>query len=228
MAKWTCKYCSKEYVNEKRFLTHTNTCPTKERIDRCKTLQGSIAFSAYNYWMKKTRKGEQSIETFIASRFFTSCMRFAEFYIQTSVGSMEKYIDFMIKKNYDFTMWSSHVVFAEYIYHYDSIHSPYDQCNLSFDIIEQFCIDYQCTPIEVFEKIGYDEIIILIIRRKLSNWYLLLSQGFWNWMNTLPQLNKSKVLESMKADIFFKMANANPGIYRELLELTKTVEGILE
>jgi hypothetical protein len=97
-----------------------------------------------------------------------------------------------------------------------------------FDIIEQFCIDYQCTPIEVFEKIGYDEIIILIIRRKLSNWYLLLSQGFWNWMNTLPQLNKSKVLESMKADIFFKMANANPGIHRELLELTKTVEGILE
>jgi hypothetical protein len=47
-------------------------------------------------------------------------------------------------------------------------------------------------------------------------------------MNTLPQLNKSKVLESMKADIFFKMANANPGIHRELLELTKTVEGILE
>lgn len=227
MSKWTCQYCKKEYLNEKRFFTHTTKCPVKEKIDRCKTLAGSIAFSAYNYWMKKTRKGEQSIETFIASRYFTSCMRFAEFYMETSVGSIEKYIDFMIKKNYDFPMWSSHVVFAEYIYHYDSIHSPYDQWNLSFDIIEQYCIDFNCQPIEVFNKLGFEEVFILIIRRKLSNWYLLLSKGFWDWMNTLPIDHKTKLLHAMRAEIFFNVASANPSIHRELSDLTKTAEGII-
>jgi hypothetical protein len=226
MSKWKCPHCSKEYTNEKRFFTHTGKCPMKEKIDRCRTLQGSIAFSAYNYWMKKTRKGEQTIETFISSRFFTSCMRFAEFYLETSVGSMEKYIDFMIKRNYDFTMWSSHVVFAEYVYHYDSIHPPIDQWNHSFDLIEQRCIDYNCSPTEVFKHIGLDDMMILIIRRKLSNWYLLLSKGFWDWMGTLPPEQKNKVLSAMKPDLFFNVVSANPALHRELSDLTKAVEGI--
>lgn len=227
MSKWVCQYCSKEYTNEKRFFSHAGKCPVKARIDQCKTLAGSIAFSSYNYWMKKTRKGEQSIETFIGSRYFTSCMRFAEFYMETSVGPIEKYIDFMIKKNYDFPMWSSHVVFAEYIYHYDSIHSPFDQWNLTFDIIEQFCIDYKCQPIDVFAHIGFEELFVLIIRRKMSNWYLLLSKGFWNWMNVLPIEQKTKLLHAMRAEVFFNVANANPSIHRELSDLTKTAEGII-
>lgn len=201
MYKWVCQYCNKQYSNEKRFFSHGPKCPTKQRIDSCKTLVGSIAFSAYNYWMKKTRKGEQTIETFIKSRFFTSCIRFGEFYLQTSVGSMEKYIDFMIKKNYDFPMWSSGIVFAEYMFHYDSIHAPIEQWNLTFDIIEQYCIDYKCEPKDVFKHLEFEEVFSLVRRKKLSNWYLLLSAGFRDWISSVPEDYRSKIMEVMRPEV---------------------------
>lgn len=224
MTKWVCQYCAKEYTQEKRFLSHGNRCPVKLRIDDCRTMQGAIAFDAYNYWMKKTRKGEQTIQTFMKSRFFMSCMRFAEFYLKTSIGPMEKYIDFMIKKNYDFPMWASHAVYAEFIFHYDSIYSPNEQWVWTFDILEQRCIDHQCQLSEVFVNMGYDDVIDLVLKRKLSPWYLMVSPSFWDWLKTLEQVQKDTLIESLRPNIFLSIAQANPEVHKELVELTKEVE----
>lgn len=222
--KWTCKYCSKEYVQEGRFLAHGPKCKVRQRIDRAKTLEGSIAFDAYNYWMKKTRKGEQTFDTFMNSKFFSSCLNFAEFYLKTSIGSMEKYIDFMIKREYGFAMWSSHLVYAEFVHNYDLIFPPEEQWNITFNIIEQYCVDFKCTPKEVFEKMGFDEITRLIIKRKLSSWYLMPSSSFWAWVGSLSDLQKSQITDALKPDVFMNIAQANPVIFKELKEWTQEVE----
>lgn len=223
--KWVCPHCTKEFLREGSFFNHVETCDMKRRIDACKTLIGSIAFDAYNYWMRKTRKGEQTIQTFIKSKkSYTSLMKFAEFYTKTSIGPMEPYIDFMIKYEINFCLWSNHNIYAKYVNNYDNLHKPEDQWLESKAVIDSMCIEYETDIVHIYDVIDFDLLVKLILKRKLSAWYLMASPSFKSWLMRLDSYKGNIMNSALQVPVFIQTIRANSTLFDELAKATTTFE----
>ena len=225
--KWVCPHCTKEFVREGSFFNHVENCDMKRRIDACKTLTGSIAFDAYNYWMRATRKGEQSIQTFINSkRSYTSLMKFAEFYMKTSIGPMEPYIDFMIKHEINFCLWSNHNVYAKFVNNYDNIIQPADQWMASKEVIDSMCVEYQTNLVDIYDVIDFDVLVKLILRRKVSAWFLMSSPSFRAWMIKLDSYKSDVINSALQVPVFIQTIRANSKIFDDLVAAAGVFESV--
>lgn len=223
--KWVCPHCQKEFMREGSFFNHVETCDMKRRIDASKTLIGSIAFDAYNYWMRKTRKGEQSIQTFIKSkRSYTSLMKFAEFYTKTSIGPMEPYIDFMVENEINFCLWSNHNVYAKYVNNYDNIHQPAEQWLASKEVIDSMCVEYNTNIVDIYNVIDFDVLTRLILKRKLSPWYLMASPSFKAWLMRLDRYKSDVINSALQVPVFIQTIRANSNLFGELAKETEVFE----
>lgn len=222
---YECQHCKKQYKFLSGLENHEGKCPVKTKIEACKTLVGTVAYNAFQYWMLRTKRVRNvDINTFMKSRYFGQFIRFSNFYLNTSVGPMETYMNFLIKQNLDPYMWIDHRVFARYIIEYNSIVSPNEQWGITFDEIESLCQEYDCLPNEIFVVLGFEEVVKRVLNKKFSPWYLLLSDAYWRFHQQQTEVDRDTLLDLLQVNTFHSIAGANPGITKEIKDLIQEIE----
>lgn len=216
---WVCEYCSRVFVRESAFMNHR--CPDKLKLDLLKSADGQNAFAYYNLWMKEQGRSEQSIETFIESRLFSTFIKFAQYTRRTNLPKVGDYIRFMVQQKLSPTMWTSDALYSAYLQKYDSIIPPEQQFTQSAEELHQLAIDLGVKLPRIFEALGPADLINLIRRRKLSFWFLLASSKFRSYMLSLPAEDRERIAAAINIGAANNRIQSERELFKEFSEATK-------
>lgn len=174
--QYTCIHCHKVYKREDAFFMHQ--CIRMKREQIIKTPTGQTAWEYYQLWFRLQNRLIPPLTTFLASKGFTAFVNFVEFTQSVNLPQPEKFIQYMIQKNFHPQMWVSDPVYVMYIEHLDRTSDPIEQATLSVKTLLSVCDRHNVDSSLVFTKISGQELIYLLKCRKLSPWLLLNSKQF--------------------------------------------------
>lgn len=178
MAKYNyrCDFCNGGFVTEVRFLKHE--CDAMRRDKDFRSTVGKAAWIHYQTWMKSNRRSVPAPDSFIASRYFNTFIKFAKFVHRVNLPNVDGYIRLMSKRNISPTLWTHDQVYMLYLEHLE-----YNECPLMlaevtieklYDLADENAVDIS----QVFDVVLPSEIIQLIRQRQLTPWILLKSPKF--------------------------------------------------
>ena len=216
-----CKFCNQRYVKEAAFKKHS--CDLMERDTYVRTkMRGRFAFNVYLTWLKVRGYQPQGRDVFIESRYYTSILKFVEFYFETMLPDMEDYVKFVVKGDFLPQMWTNTTVYEQYITSFDQRIKPLKQAEITFKYLDVLARQLECeSPAEIFDYIYVNELVKLIQCRRFTPWVLLVSKRFLRYMAELDDAERA-VLEAMvNEDIWLKKVRENPKDYKTISQLTK-------
>lgn len=215
-----CKFCNQRYIKEAQFKKHK--CELMERDEFVRTTKrGRFAFGIYKTWIKVRKFQPQGRDVFIESRYYTSIIKFAQFYYDYMLPDVEDYVKFVTRKQFLPQMWTNGDVYEQYISTYDDRVKPLKQAEVTFKYMTILANSIECEMHEIFDYIYVNELVKLIQCRRFSPWVLLLSKRFHRYMVEL-QPEFLPALESMVSeDIWSVRFKANPKEYKAIRELVK-------
>lgn len=194
-ADWHCDYCDKNFVRESAFMRHF--CKGKAKINELRSPIGQAAYSYYCTWMKVQRHTVPPIETFSNSTQYNAFIKFSEWAQRTNLPKVEDFIKFMVETDTRPPLWARDNAYALYIKRFDKLVTPERQFIESLECIKALAEDMKVKPVgKVFEALGVAELIALIRRRKLTFWFLLASRKFKDYLNSLPETDKTRLAEA--------------------------------
>lgn len=178
-----CHYCTRRFSNEVTFMRHV--CEQKKRAYEIASPMGQAAFIHYTTWMKLRKFKAQSIDAFIASRYYRAFLRFAEMVVNAGISKPERYIQLMIDGGISPDMWHRDQCYKVYLDWMDNLEDPLEQVASSImclmDLAEKEEVDYK----KIVEHLGAQRLLSLISQRKLSPWFLLHSQAVQTFLKGL-------------------------------------------
>lgn len=174
--RFTCKFCHKVFVQERRYLVHE--CKQMARVKELQSPMGQSAWNYYQLWMRHQKRMAPSSGTFITSKYYRTFVNFAKFTKRVNLPRPEKFIWLMVHKKYSPTIWMNDEIYVEYIEYLDRQLDPKEQAKLSietlFSYAEQQHVDVSC----IFEVLNPNDLLQLIRVRAVSPWLLLQSDKF--------------------------------------------------
>lgn len=171
-AKYTCKACHTVFVREDRFLAHM--CKQMKREEEFKSPLGQTAWHYYTLWLRQMKRmPPQSGTSFMSSKFFRTFMNFAEFAKNVDLPRVEKFIWFMVHKDFQPTMWMSDPVYTMYIEFLDRQVPPLEQASLSIKTFLKYAEKHEVDVSQVFTKMTPGDLIHMVRSRRVSPWLLL-------------------------------------------------------
>lgn len=217
--EWKCGFCDKKFVHEKNYLKHR--CKEMERAQTMQTVAGQSAYRYYAYWMGAKRRKVPSAETFMDSVMFTSFCKFYDFVVKLHIPAPERYIDLMVKHDFDPKMWTLNDCYKLYLDWIDRCSDPFDQAATTVDMLYQLSEATNVPVQNVFEAIHPREVIELIRLRKLSPWLLFASSRFKNLILTMDQMDRESLLETVGNDFWSKRFRDNQPVVEKMLAIAK-------
>lgn len=215
-----CKFCNQRYVKEAQFKKHKCDLMERDEFVRTKT-RGRFAYTAYLAWLKARGYQKQGREVFIESRYYTSILKFVEFYYSTMLPDLEDYIKYVTEGDFLPQMWTNATVYEQYISSFDRRMKPLKQADITFKYLDVLARQLECEPVEVFDYIYVNELVKLIQCRRFSPWVLLASKRFHRYMAELEP-EEVPVLEAMvNEDIWLPKFRERPKDYKLICQLTK-------
>lgn len=175
-ANFFCNHCHTSFVQEERLLRHK--CKQMIRKEELQTPLGQSAWQYFQFWMKEKHRFIQPIEAFISSKFYGAFLRFAQFVKDTRIPDPKLYIHFMIKLDIPPTMFTNNTIYAAFIEEMDKNVPPLKNAKITINTLFNLADDMGWNIDEVFDKIDPNELIQLLIQRKVSPWFLLRSSKF--------------------------------------------------
>lgn len=192
--QYVCDKCHKVYVREKSYMNHE--CKQMKRETEIKTPTGQAAWGYYQLWMRYKKRIPPSASAFITSNYYRTFINFVEFSIKVKLPFPEKFIWYMVNKDYPPTMWINDEVYVQYINFIDNELDPLVQVTTSMQTLLSYADSKQIDVSEVFTVIPTNELLYLIRLRKLSPWILLLSKKFKVLVSSLT-LEQQMILETL-------------------------------
>lgn len=174
--KMICEYCHKPFSRETALINHK--CKQMERYDKIRTPAGQIALTAYQTWLKIQRRSVPDLSTFANSASFTHFIKFGTWCIKAKVD-VEKYIRYMVKREFNPSMWLREDVITSFLRDSDKDHIR-DEILECVDIIYDLADAFEVAPSELYQVLTIDEIIHMLRAGKLSPWVVFISAGFKN------------------------------------------------
>jgi hypothetical protein len=111
------------------------------------------------------------------------------------------------------SLWCRDNVYALYLQGYDKIVDPAEQFMTSLDFTHDLANEMKVRPGQVFEKLGVDEILKFVQRRKLSPWFLVSSKAFREYMNSRNDFDKSRLENSVQVGaMIMRIQNSDEAI----------------
>lgn len=178
-----CQYCHRTFAREKTFENHR--CEKMKRYERFQTPTGQTAWTYYQKWRKYQRRSVNTKETFIASRYFNSFFLFVEHAKKLNFPDIDTFIRLMIQRDYPPVMWCSDEVYGEYISFLDRTTDPHRQLIITLRTLDQISTDRNIDVSDIFVELTANEVITLIMQRKMSAWVLLRSKKFSEFFKRL-------------------------------------------
>lgn len=188
-----------------------------------KTPLGQAAYLFYAKWMFATKRSVPSRETFMASKYYESMIRFAKFIKAVRIPEPEIYINVMKSKDLQPSIWTMDDAYGFYLEHVEFHMDPKTSIRITSKALESLADEYLCDIADVFQKVEPNEIIQLIRERKLTPWVLLKSSKFKLFLSECTD-EQMEIVESLINSTFWKRRFAdNP----KVVEFVKQCNEIL-
>jgi hypothetical protein len=213
-ASWACKHCKKKFVNERAFMKHE--CTQMVRGREIQTPVGQAAYGLYKVWMEKQRRAAPPVETFLASAYYTSFMKFAGWVRETGVPEPHKYVELMVGAKIAPALWRRDEAYQIYLEHFDKRTDPIAQATTTIETILALAEGLECQPGEVFSNFQAGEILELIQQRRLSPWLLLCSRSFKAWYQNLHESDRAALMKHIGIDYWANKMESKPEVVEEL------------
>lgn len=194
-ANFRCSHCGHSFVYEDRLLRHK--CKQMIRKEEFATPIGQAAWQHFQLWMKSNHKFVQPVKAFLHSKYYGAFIRFAKFVKDARIPDPELYIRFMIKMDIQPTMFTNNTVYAAFIEEMDKNVPAIKNAKISIETLFNLADDMGCKVDEVLDKIDPNDMIQLLIQRKLSPWLLLKSPKFSNLLRTRMTKEQRMILETI-------------------------------
>lgn len=117
-------------------------------------------------------------QSFLDSKLYVTFMNFVKFCNAVNLVAPEKFIAWMVSKDYPPSMWTTDAIYAEYMEYLDRRVDPLEQATTSIDTVLKLAENLQIDVATIFHELDPNDIIQLIRIRRLSPWLLLFSKEF--------------------------------------------------
>lgn len=175
-ARYTCKYCHKVFVQESKYLAHQ--CKQMKREEELKSPNGQTAWHYYSLWLRQMKRMPPPAQSFLTSKFFRTFINFVVFSKKVCLPKPEKFIWFMVQKDFPPTMWMNDDVYVMYLEFVDRKLSPIEQAKMSIETLFGVADKHEIEISEVFTVLKGHDLIHMLRTRQLSPWLLLNSRAF--------------------------------------------------
>jgi len=192
--KYVCDKCHKVYVREKAYMSHE--CKQMKRELELKSPQGQTAWNYYQLWMRQKNRIPPSASAFLTSNYYRTFINFVQFSIKVKLPMPEKFIWFMVKRDFPPTMWINDEVYVQYINFIDNDVDPIVQVTLSMNTILKYADNQHIDVSDIFTVMPANELLYLIRVRQISPWLLLLSKKFKQMVSDLSH-EQQAILETL-------------------------------
>jgi hypothetical protein len=209
---WRCEFCVRDFKQEKSFMSHR--CKERERIEELRSAVGQAAYAHYSEWMKAKKRSIPKIETFGASQYYSTFIKFAEHALRTNIPNIKQFIKLMVSHG-DVTpaLWCRDNVYAMYLEWYDQAYPPEVQVLESLEFLKSLIEDYKCSTPEVFQVVPVDTLVLYIKRRKISPWFLASSKVFRAHLLSCTQEDKDKLERAMNMGAMIARIQKDAGLF---------------
>lgn len=194
-AHFKCSHCGHSFVYEDRLLKHR--CKPMIRKEEFQTPQGQAAYQFFQIWMKANHRLVPAAKAFIHSKFYNAFMRFAKFVKETRIPDPETYIRYMIQLDAQPKMWTNNEIYVTFIEHMDKRVPALKNAKITIDTLFNTAEELGCEINEIFEKIDPNDLIKLLIQRRVSPWVLLKSPKFTKMYSTRMTKEQQMILETI-------------------------------
>lgn len=192
----------------------SHRCKERDRIEELRGAIGQAAYAHYSEWMKAKKRSIPKIETFGASQYYSTFMKFAEHALRTNIPNIKQFIKLMVSHG-DITpaLWCRDNVYAMYLEWYDQAYPPEVQVLESLEFLKTLIEDYDCSTAAVFKVVPVDTLVLYIKRRKISPWFLASSKVFRAHLLTCAQEDKDKLERAMNMGAMIARIQKDAGLF---------------
>lgn len=149
-----------------------------KRDEELKTPEGQTAWHYYQLWMRAQRRMPPPAASFLTSKYYRTFINFTKFVKSVELPRPEKFIQLMVTKTYQPTLWTNDEVYTMYMEHLDKRVPPLEQVKMSLETLIKVADSKEIDICDVFDHLKPNELIHMIRVRKLSPWLLLFSKKF--------------------------------------------------
>lgn len=220
---YECEYCEKKILRKSAYDAHM--CTQKERHLFLKTRQGMSTYELYLHWRKTNGRSATTVNTFVASRYYTGFVKFYKFSRNVGLPEPKMFIEFANDKGLLPNTWLNMELYDAYVLHFDTNISPMKLAELSLKTLYALSNILECDVSDVFDHLETHEIAQLINERKLSPWLLLNSKSFMRFLNRIAK-NKSDtiVLKSvLDSDSWYNKFFNDPSTVAKMREICSKI-----
>ena len=216
---YSCKYCSKKFLNERTFMKHN--CTPMFRSREIQTIVGQQAYKMYCLWLEKQRRKAPPPEIFMTSSYYSSFINFANWTRETGIPDSPRYIELMIEAKISPALWrrtEAYQIFLEYI---DKRSDPIDQVIKSCETIVMIAEGLEIEPNQIFSRFTSGEISDLIYQRQLSPWLLFCSKSFKNWIEKLHPVERIDLMKNIGVNFWANKLEKSPEIVKQVKSMAE-------
>lgn len=218
---WTCKHCKRKFISERAYMKHE--CTQMLRSKEIQTVIGQSAYGLYKVWMEKQRRAAPPIETFLASAYYSSFIKFSTWVRDTGVPDSQKYVELMVNSKIAPALWRRNEAYQIYLEHLDKKTDPITQATTTIETILDLAEGLECQPGEVFSKFQVGDILDLIQQRRLSPWLLFCSRSFKDWYQSLHSVDRGSLMKSIGIDFWATKMESKPKVVEELKAIAESI-----
>lgn len=116
--KYTCKYCGKEFRQEKTLTAHL--CEKKRRWQQEKEVGVQLGLKAYLRFYETTQGSAKlkSYSDFVESPYYNAFVKFGRYCQDIRCVNFSNYLDWLLKNNKKLDFWTKDTLYAEWLPNY--------------------------------------------------------------------------------------------------------------
>lgn len=209
--KFTCSYCGKSFARERTIESHS--CEPRRRF-RSKNDKGvQLAFEVYQRFYRVTQghHGKQkTFEDFIRGPYYSAFVSFGEHCISSSVISVTRFADFLIKKQIPLDRWTSNNVYLYFLKYFIKIEPVADALTRTITYSMEWGADTDMNPHDLFRYGSSNTTCHKINMGVISPWVLYQSQSGNKFLLGLDDWQHEGLWDMINADDWGKIFKNNP------------------
>ena len=219
-----CHYCSKNFHSEHIFMRHV--CLQKKKALQFVSPVGQAAFAFYNDWMHARKYSKQTGDAFLASRMFTSFVKFAEFVKNTDIRKPDRYLRIMVDKNIQPPLWCTDGAYKLYLESFDLDEDPIKEVQDTINFLIDLCIkenvltaDGHADLSKIVSTLGPQRILNYIRNKSITPWIIFTSESFKVFIRNLDDEHRKNLDNIIKISYWFDKLTNNTKATKDIKEI---------
>ena len=171
----TCKWCEKEFRNERTLAAHM--CPKKRRWADREMTHVRLGFRVFQmfYELNTAASKPKSMEDFIRSQYYEGFVKFGRSCVRNEYLAPEKFAEWLIKNGKKLADWNKDSLYNEFLLEYVKKETGLRALERSILYLAEWAEDNSCDWQEYFKVVSTPRAVHDIRSAKISPWLIYLS-----------------------------------------------------